>query len=368
MSTLAQLVSGVRRALSDYNERASASDTGDGSQTVFRLPDSNIIGPETILAATALTAATQTIVDDITDPPYPAIVSIVGNVAGITGNVVVTGTDWKNAVVTNTIALNGTTTVNGTQKFKTVTSIALPVLVHAGDTVTVTSAHSLTCTIDDVATTSFIMDFDTGWFEFDSAPADAAELVWNYQWSYWTKDDIVDAIGYGIESLFPAFYVNDLDTSLSTVTGTYEYTLPSLTEAVAGVDWRATSTDPWMRLKLRRYSLKKDGTTTYLQFHDNPNSGSIRAILIKRAARLVDDTDTLADIGLPETAAHPIILFACYWLLTEKLAKRLNSDIAIATQGEGALLPEQLQRGIAHMKFLYEVVLQRNRMAPWSVH
>mgnify|MGYP001063684128 CR=1 FL=1 len=69
-----------------------------------------------------------------------------------------------------------------------------------------------------------------------------------------------------------------------------------------------------------------------------------------READDVERTDTLDDIGLPETAAHPIILFACYWLLTEKLAKRLNSDIAIATQGEGSLLPEQLQRGIAHTK------------------
>ena len=367
MSTLAQLVSSVRRELTDYNERASASDEGDGSQSIFRLPDQNIIGPETVLAATNLAADAQTITDGIVDPPYQAVVSVVGNVAGITGNVVVTGLDWKDAVVTSTIALNGTTVVAGTQKFKTITSIALPALTNdTDDTVTVTSAHSLTCTVADVANTSFTMDFDTGWFEFDSAPDDEAAIVWNYQWVHWSKDDVVDAINYGIESLFPAFYVNDLDTSLSTTSGTYEYELPELTEAVKGVDWRSTSTSPWVRLKRYRYDIVRDGTTAYLRFHNNPATGSLRVHIVQRAARLAEDSDTFADIGLPETAEHPTILFAAYWLLSERYARRLNSDIALATQGEGPQMPEQVRAGLAHIYFFYNMVVQKNRMAPWS--
>jgi len=91
-----------------------------------------------VLAATALTAAVQTITAGITSPDYPRVVSIVGNAAGITGNVVITGTNASGVTITDTIALNGTTTVVGVKAFKTVVSVGLPVEVHAGtDTVSV---------------------------------------------------------------------------------------------------------------------------------------------------------------------------------------------------------------------------------------
>jgi hypothetical protein len=369
MSTLAQLVSSVRRALSDFNERASASDTGDGSQTVFRLPDQNIIGPETVLASTALAVAAQTVTTNLTDPPYVAVVSIKGGAAGMAGNVVVTGTDWQGDAATSTIALNGTAKVNGTQKFKTITSILLPAYTNGiTDTVTVTSAHSLSCTVASVANTSFILDFDTGWFQFDSAPADAAAIVWNYQFAHWSKADIVAAINFGIDALYPYFYVTDLDTTtVSTVSSTYEYALPALTEVVTGVEWRESSSYPWKRLKLWRYSIRRDGTTGYLQFHDNPSAGSVRLSLIKRAARLVEDTDSTTDLGLPSQAEQSIIFFACWNLLTNELTRRVRSDQAVATMGEGVPVPDQFQRAISAFRFAYEMSLKSNRMRPWAV-
>lgn len=89
-------------------------------------------------AAIALTDATQTITTSITNPDFPRIVTVKGNASGITGNVVITGTDINDDALTDTIALNGATEVLGAKAFKTVTSIALPVEVHAGtDTVSV---------------------------------------------------------------------------------------------------------------------------------------------------------------------------------------------------------------------------------------
>jgi hypothetical protein len=89
-------------------------------------------------AAIAMTDATQTITTSITQPDFPRILTIKGNASGITGNVVLTGTDFNGAALTETIALNGATEVLGTKAFKTLTSIALPVEVHAGtDTVSI---------------------------------------------------------------------------------------------------------------------------------------------------------------------------------------------------------------------------------------
>lgn len=91
-----------------------------------------------ILAATALTAQTQQITENITNPAVPRNIKIVGNAIGITGDVVVTGTNYAKETITETIALNGTAEVEGAKAFKTVTQIDLPVEVHAGtDTVSV---------------------------------------------------------------------------------------------------------------------------------------------------------------------------------------------------------------------------------------
>jgi hypothetical protein len=91
-----------------------------------------------VLAATALTAATQAVTANITNPAVPRNIKIIGNAAGIAGNVVIKGTNYNGDVITETIVLNGITAVEGSKAFKTVTEIDLPIETHAGtDTVSV---------------------------------------------------------------------------------------------------------------------------------------------------------------------------------------------------------------------------------------
>lgn len=100
--------------------------------------DAVALSADGILSATALTASTQAITENISNPAIPRNISIVGNAAGITGDVVITGTNFADEVITETIALNATTTVEGNKAFKTVTQIDLPVETNAGtDTVSV---------------------------------------------------------------------------------------------------------------------------------------------------------------------------------------------------------------------------------------
>lgn len=97
-----------------------------------------------ILAATALTDEAQAIITGITNPAVPRSLTVKGNAAGITGNVVITGTNYAGAVITETIALNGSTAVEGTKAFKTVAKIDLPVEVNVGtDTVSVGTGTKL---------------------------------------------------------------------------------------------------------------------------------------------------------------------------------------------------------------------------------
>ena len=89
-------------------------------------------------AAIAMTAAAKVVTTAITNPDVPRVVTIKGNASGITGNVVITGTNAAGAAITDTIALNGATEVVGAKAFKTATQIDLPAETHAGtDTVSI---------------------------------------------------------------------------------------------------------------------------------------------------------------------------------------------------------------------------------------
>jgi len=87
-----------------------------------------------------LTAAPQTITTGITSPAVPRVLTIKGDDAGMTGNVVLHGTDMADAVISDTIALNAATEVVGVKAFKTVTSIDVPVQSAGGNNVRVGTA------------------------------------------------------------------------------------------------------------------------------------------------------------------------------------------------------------------------------------
>jgi hypothetical protein len=114
----------------------------DAALTVF-LPVKYRVTPLTnsataVHAAIALTDAPQTVTTAITNPDVPRTVTAKGNASGIAGNVVITGTNIEDEVITDTIALSGASEVEGVKAFKTVTSIALPVETNAGtDTVSI---------------------------------------------------------------------------------------------------------------------------------------------------------------------------------------------------------------------------------------
>lgn len=88
-------------------------------------------------AAIALTEEAQEIITEITSPAVPRALQIKGNQAGVAGDVVIEGTNYADETITETIAANGATAVDGTEAFKTITKITVPALAGAGDTISV---------------------------------------------------------------------------------------------------------------------------------------------------------------------------------------------------------------------------------------
>jgi hypothetical protein len=96
------------------------------------------VGNGSVLAATPLLDDTiQNITLGITHPDVPRCVSMKGNVAGITGNVVIHGMNANGTRITETIALNAATVVVGLLAFSKITKIILPARVASGNTVSV---------------------------------------------------------------------------------------------------------------------------------------------------------------------------------------------------------------------------------------
>lgn len=146
---------------------------------------------DAVHAAITLLTTVQDITAAITNPDFPRIVTITGTKAGgsLTGNVVITGTNIRGEVITDTIAINtNDSTVSGVKAFKTVTNIHLPVRATSGDTVKVGTSEALgldrcmsgnevlVVTVDGVKeTTAPTVTFDTDEVEKNTMLPDTGE-------------------------------------------------------------------------------------------------------------------------------------------------------------------------------------------------
>lgn len=103
-----------------------------GSQVRIRTFEASAValgGNADVLADTALDAAedTEVLAADLDGQPDVARnVTVKGNDANVTGDVVIEGTDLDGGAISETIALNGATLVAGNRAFAEITAITLP--------------------------------------------------------------------------------------------------------------------------------------------------------------------------------------------------------------------------------------------------
>jgi hypothetical protein len=99
---------------------------------------------DAVLASTGLGAADVVeVTEGLSNPDVPRILSVTGNAASVAGDVVIEGTNVNDDIITETITSSGTSTVEGTKAFKTVTSITLPVVVDPADEISVGTGDKL---------------------------------------------------------------------------------------------------------------------------------------------------------------------------------------------------------------------------------
>jgi hypothetical protein len=113
--------------------------------------DATVTNDTYVVSYMNLTDAAQEVEEEFAVPSVPRNLVVTGNVSGITGNVVIDGTNYENEDITETIALNGATPVLGAKAFKTIDTITLPVQTHTPteqeETIEVTHAADVAGTL-----------------------------------------------------------------------------------------------------------------------------------------------------------------------------------------------------------------------------
>ena len=213
--------------------------------------------------------------------------------------------------------------------------------------------------IDGVSTDDYLMDFESGICTMNSTPTTAQTVSWQFNYVPWPESLTTQAVDAAVDNLFPAFYIR----SNEVVTAGSEVECPEGTEFITGVDIGGVGA--WKRLRQKRYDLIYDGGVPSLHFFTAP-TGSVRIHYIARPLRFAASDDTLEDCGLPERASSPIVSYACYYLLSQKMAPRVRSDVAVTTQNSAALLPSQMQYGAQGYMMRFQFQMQSMRMPLWS--
>jgi hypothetical protein len=152
--------------------------------------------------------------------------------------------------------------------------------------------------------------------------------------------EYIDGLNAGLDATFPALYRQVIDTSLTALNNTYEYTIPNMPSPatqpipiISGVDinqpgdFAYRPTDRW---ELRR------GATPKIKFRDIPIIGStIRINGYGPFSHLSAIADTL-DAKYPAHAESLLPIYCAGWLLQSGEAGRVRADAGAVDSREQA--------------------------------
>jgi hypothetical protein len=220
------------------------------------------------------------------------------------------------------------------------------------------------CWVDTVADTTGAMDYTTGVYTFP-ANQDGHAITWEFDHVYWTSTMVTAAINAAITALFPHFYVGTPEI-VTIVDGQYEYTLTTPeVEFIKDVQTRSASDGPWVAMKRIKYAPFRDGDHFNLRFYTAP-SGYLRVNCISRPSWVSSGTPPATTLNVPDRATDPIVSYACYYLLSQKMAPRMRIDTAVTTTGGGNLSPRQMNDASNGFFLRYQMQIASSKMPPWS--
>ena len=221
--------------------------------------------------------------------------------------------------------------------------------------------------LDGAMTEAYTMDFDSGDLSFTSAPADLSAIWVEFSHQVWTMEMIESSVVAAVGAIFPAFYRSTVEDIVANGTDhEFELTTEAI-DCIRQIESGTTSVGPWTAIKHVKYDSFWSGDTLTIRFF-TPPTGYIRAHLICRpsfVSEIVEEV-TITTLNVPNRAIDPIVSYACFYLLTQKMAPRVRTDTAVNTYGNGTLSPRQMNDASNAFYLRYQMQLATTKMRPWS--
>lgn len=148
--------------------------------------------------------------------------------------------------------------------------------------------------------------------------------------------EVIDALNYALQDSFPLLYKAVTDTSVTTTSGTFEYTIPNLDGApiqyISMIELKPTGETDYRMV--RDWTIKR-GATPKLQFLWEPDSSA--AVRIYGYSSFPDlAIGGSMDTQFPTRAVSTIVLGAASYLLASGEAGRVRADTGLVDQREQA--------------------------------
>ena len=157
----------------------------------------------------------------------------------------------------------------------------------------------------------------------------------------WLDVEILDALNAGIDATFPLLYREVVDTSITTTSGTYEYTIPNLADGVtpipyiSDIDFKENGDLAYRYI--RDFDIKR-GSSPIIKFRRYLSPGNLRIHGFGPLNQLSSLTDTL-DTLFPAHAVSLLPQFAAQYLLQTGEARRVRQDVGPRDERENSTPP-----------------------------
>lgn len=176
---------------------------------------------------------------------------------------------------------------------------------------------SLVVTVDGVPVDPQRVDYASGWVTLAEAPESGAAIRFSFRYNKYGRTQVTDAINRALPMLWPQFYVHASEDDLLTSGSELEYLLPTGCEVITHI--RQYKDGRWV--ENLAWDLAETEAGEVIHFRRRPGSYQMRVEYVARPfGTLSSADDTLNDIGLPEYAENPIVVYAGYELLHGKIA------------------------------------------------
>lgn len=187
---------------------------------------------------------------------------------------------------------------------------------------------------------------------------------------HWSTVEILDALNAGLDAAFPLLYKPVLDTSLTILNDTYEYTVPNMPSTSTPIPY------------LSKVELKDSGDSDYWEVHDwTVRRGATPKIKFRRVSSVgatvrvhgfgpftrlayADSLDAL----FPDNAVDVLVQFAAQHLLVSGEAGRVRSDTQAIDSREQANRVGSSMSAANGVWQRFQVLLQQAAMAPLPRH